>query len=232
MLNGAAPRTPEARPRLERLRHLLPLEARHEIKRRLPQAWQDQLTAFWRTAPGNAAAAAPAFALLSDQQGYVRLNLKGRERPGVVAPAERDRVLERIAAGLESFRDADSGLRLVADCVRVEDAFPAGRRRDLLPDLIVRWSDVPAARHRAVVSERFGRIAWPTPGRNPDGRAGNHRGTGFLIAAGGGLPAAGRPRPRRHSRPRADRVRPARGAAALADGRATARGARGEPAGL
>ena len=41
------------------------------------------------------------------------------------------------------------------------------------------------------MSERFGRIAWPTPGRNPDGRAGNHRGTGFLIAAGGGLPAAG-----------------------------------------
>ena len=49
---------------------------------------------------------------------------------------------------------------------------------------------MPSARHRAVVSDRFGAVAWPTPGRNPDGRAGNHRGMGFLIASGAGLPAA------------------------------------------
>jgi len=72
---------------------------------------------------------------------------------------------------------------------RAVDVLPAGRRSDLLPDLIVRWSEIPASRHRAVRSAEIGAIPWPAPGRNPDGRAGNHRGEGFLIAAGGGLPA-------------------------------------------
>ena len=190
VLTGRAPAAPVARPGLQRLRQLVPVEWRHDVKRRLPQAWQDRLTGFWRTVPGRAGLP-DAFTLLSDQQGYLRVNLQGRERSGTVpAGAERERLLARIAEGLGSFRDADSGAPLVAAIGRTEDLFPDGCRRDLLPDLIVRWSDTPAARHRAIVSDRFGSIAWPTPGRNPDGRAGNHRGTGFLIATGDGLPAA------------------------------------------
>jgi hypothetical protein len=42
-----------------------------------------------------------------------------------------------------------------------------------------------------VVSPTLGAVAWPTPGRNPDGRSGNHRAEGFLIAAGPGLPEGG-----------------------------------------
>jgi hypothetical protein len=53
-----------------------------------------------------------------------------------------------------------------------------------LPDLLVLWAQTPAADHRALVSSRYGRIEWPTPGHNPDGRSGNHRPQGFLIAAG------------------------------------------------
>jgi hypothetical protein len=64
-----------------------------------------------------------------------------------------------------------------------------GRRRDLLPDLVVYWADSPAACQRAVHSDQLGTIPWPSPGRNPDGRAGNHRGEGFLIAVGDDLPA-------------------------------------------
>ena len=36
----------------------------------------------------------------------------------------------------------------------------------------------------AVVSDQYGTVAWPTPGRNPDGRSGNHRAQGWLAAAG------------------------------------------------
>ena len=190
VLTGRAPAAADSRAWLQPLRQRLPVEWRQDLKRRLPQAWQDRLTRFWRPRQGGLAGR-PAFALLSDQHGYVRVDLQGRERGGRVAPgAERERLLERIADGLMTFRDADSGAPLVAATARSEAVFPAGPRRDLLPDLLVRWNGVPSAGHRAVVSARFGTIAWPTPGRNPDGRSGNHRGSGFLIAAGGGLPAA------------------------------------------
>ena len=54
----------------------------------------------------------------------------------------------------------------------------------MLPDLIVVWNDTPAAEHRALVSDRHGTVEWPTPGRNPDGRSGNHRLQGWMAAAG------------------------------------------------
>jgi ferredoxin len=71
---------------------------------------------------------------------------------------------------------------------RTDQVLPAGARSDALPDLVVRWSDAPAATHRALRSPALGTIAWPTPGRHPDGRSGNHRPEGFLIAAGPELP--------------------------------------------
>ena len=186
-LEGRASHRAEPRPMLRRLRRALPLELRHRLKHSLPRPWQDRLTTFWRTEPGGFAGRA-AFCLNADLQGYIRLNLRGREAAGAVEPGrERERLLARIADGLRSFRDADTGARLVADVVRSEDAFPPGPRRDLLPDLVVLWADRPAAEHRAVRSDGLGTIPWPTPGRNPDGRAGNHRGEGFLIATGAGL---------------------------------------------
>jgi len=42
------------------------------------------------------------------------------------------------------------------------------------------WAATPAASHRAVHSLK----CRATPGRNPEGRSGNHRMEGFLIAAG------------------------------------------------
>jgi predicted AlkP superfamily phosphohydrolase/phosphomutase len=186
-LEGRAPREPELRPTLQRLRRVLPLELRHRLKHSLPRPWQDRLTTFWRTEPGGFSGR-QAFCLHADLQGYIRLNLRGREVAGTVAPGrEAERLLARIAAGLRCFRDADTGAPLVADVVRSDDVFAAGRRRDLLPDLMVLWANGPASRHRAIQSDDLGTIPWPTPGRNPDGRAGNHRGEGFLVAAGGGF---------------------------------------------
>ena len=45
-----------------------------------------------------------AFAHPADNQGYVRLNLAGRERDGIVAPADADALVEEIASGLASFQ--------------------------------------------------------------------------------------------------------------------------------
>ena len=80
-----------------------------------------------------------AFALPTDQHGWIRLNLIGREAQGTVPVANYDDTcnqLERTVSGLRS----DRGEALVEKVIRVarngDDAM-----RQQLPDLVVHWSD-------------------------------------------------------------------------------------------
>jgi predicted AlkP superfamily phosphohydrolase/phosphomutase len=174
---------------LGRLRARVPNEWRSRAKSLLPVRLQDRLTVFWRLG-GVDLASSKAFPLVADLQGYIRINVRGREAHGVVEPgAQYDTLCEHIVRGLESFRDADTGERLVAEVVRADESYPAGARHQDLPDLIVRWSPSPASRHRVIVSPTYGSIPWPCPGSHPDGRTGNHRGEGFLLAKGEGIEA-------------------------------------------
>jgi predicted AlkP superfamily phosphohydrolase/phosphomutase len=121
----------------------------------------------------------------------VRVNLRGRESEGIVEPGEEARALiDRIEEGLLSFVDADTGERVVGATARATDLFPKTERIfRTIPDLMARWAPSPAAKHRRIVSPVFGAIDWPMPGRHPQGRSGNHRPTGFMIAAGDGIAA-------------------------------------------
>lgn len=111
-----------------------------------------------------------AFAQPADNQGYVRLNLRGRERDGIVEPAEAEALMDAIASGLMTFCDPD-GTPACKAVERVADTFDTGVHSDRLPDLIVRWSDRPATQLTGVVSERFGAVARRGHG---SGRSGNH----------------------------------------------------------
>jgi len=106
-----------------------------------------------------------------------------------VPPGDLDAVCDRITEGLCSFRDAASGDPIVEEVRRTRDLFENGPQADRLPDLVVRWKETPAAVHHALVSDRLGRIERATPGRIPNGRSGNHRSQGWLIARGPGIPA-------------------------------------------
>jgi hypothetical protein len=190
LAGGQGETQPSAAPRLALgARKLLPASLRSWVKSKLPIAAQDWLTLFWRS--GNARRRPErAFAALSDLDGYVRINLRGREAEGVVEPgAGYDALCAQISEGLRTFVDADSGLPVVEDIARIGDLYPEGGMRRHLPDLMVRWRESPAARHRRIVSPQFGEIPWPTPGRHPQGRSGNHRSEGFLFASGPGLGA-------------------------------------------
>ena len=176
---------PVRRARLsDRLRALLPAELRARVKKRLPRTLQDRLTLYWRSSRVDWSRTR-AFIAFCDLDGYIRVNLRGREREGIVAREEYTALCERIADGLRTFRDADSGESLVGEIGFGERIFSDGPMREYLPDLIVCWQASSAATHRRLVSDRYGSIDWPTPGRQPLGRSGNHRRTGFLIAAGG-----------------------------------------------
>jgi predicted AlkP superfamily phosphohydrolase/phosphomutase len=182
---------PTVRPRLsDRLRALVPLAWRTMVKRRLPLRLQDRLTSFWRSG-GIDWKHAQAFTAFSDLDGYVRVNLRGRESEGIVEPGEEARTLiDRIEKGLLSFVDADTGERVVGATMRATDLFPKAETIfRSIPDLMIRWAPSPAAKHRRIVSPLFGSIDWPMPGRHPQGRSGNHMPTGFMIAAGDGIAA-------------------------------------------
>ncbi|HEY5984612.1 MAG TPA: hypothetical protein VIU38_14195, partial [Anaerolineales bacterium] len=186
MLRRIVDKRPSSRGFLQRLRLLVPQRWRHELKSLLPLELRRRLTSYWKMSEYDWSSTR-AFALLSDTEGWVRINLKGREAAGIVEPgAEYEALCNEIAEGLTTYVDADSGEALVKEIVRPRDVYSGERLVDL-PDLIVVWSHAPAAGHRAVHSPAYGTIPWPTPGQNPEGRSGNHRPQGFLIAAGPGV---------------------------------------------
>jgi len=176
--------SPKAKSPVRALRELLPIRLRSHIKNRLPTAVQDRLTLFWRTG-GIDWRKTRAFAAFCDLDGYIKINLKGREAEGIVEPGEEYRDLcDKISSGLMTFADEDSGEPIVEKIGRVDEIFPEGRMRDHLPDLIIHWSKTPASSHRRIVSPQYGGLDWPTPGHHPQGRSGNHWPRGFLMAAG------------------------------------------------
>jgi predicted AlkP superfamily phosphohydrolase/phosphomutase len=152
-----------------RLRAALPSGLRARVAAALPERVALDLTARletrgldWRTTR--------AFAHPAENQGYVRLNLRGRERDGIVAPEDADELMDEIAAGLLTFVDLD-GSPAVASVDRVADLFGSGDRAHQLPDLIVRWTARPATRIAGLRSDRFGTVRRHGVG---SGRSGNH----------------------------------------------------------
>lgn len=122
-----------------------------------------------------------AFAHPADNQGYVRLNLRGRERDGIVAAGEIEELAETIAAGLADFRDPD-GEPAVAAVDRVSEG-RGGEAGSRLPDLVVRWRPTSAVAIDALRSERFGTVRRRGYG---SGRTGNHTdGDAWAILAPG-----------------------------------------------
>lgn len=195
LTGGPPPDDEAARPSLlHRLRAAVPVEWRSAVKRRLPATLQDRLTLFWRRSSAADWDATRAFCLLPDREGFVRINLEGREKQGIVAPgAEYDELCAEIRAGLSSFVFPDTGEPVVHRVASPDELMPGidadVRRR--MPDLIVHWTDRSPAEVTGVSSPRFGDIAWPTPGLVPDGQSGHHRGTGWCVAAGPGAEPGG-----------------------------------------
>jgi predicted AlkP superfamily phosphohydrolase/phosphomutase len=164
-----------------RLRAALPTGLRARVATALPDRVALALTARLELR-GLDWATTRAFAQPADNQGYLRLNLRGREREGIVAPDEAEALMEEIAEGLMTFTDLD-GAPAVKSVDRVSEAFGSGAHADRLPDLIVRWSDRPATLLDGVCSESFGEVrrrGWAS------GRSGNHTdGDAWAIVAPG-----------------------------------------------
>lgn len=110
-----------------------------------------------------------AFAHPADNQGYISLNRRGRERDGIVDEAEAAELVTQIREGLLDFRDPDGEPAVVA-VDEVADRWQ-GAVADRLPDLVVRWRPTSSVVLPAVHSPRFGSVHRQGYG---SGRTGNH----------------------------------------------------------
>jgi predicted AlkP superfamily phosphohydrolase/phosphomutase len=120
-----------------------------------------------------------AFALPTDLQGFIRVNLQGREPQGTVSPQHYDRVCDTIVEALESLRDAVTNERVVETVFRTRTLYRDGANIDALPDLCVLWNNTAPV--SAVHSPRYG--TFPVQKNAPE-RSGNHRLEGFWFAVG------------------------------------------------
>jgi predicted AlkP superfamily phosphohydrolase/phosphomutase len=137
-----------------RLRAFVPSWLRAAVARALPSRVVHELAARLYL-QGVDWSRTRAIALPGEHNGYVRLNLRGRERDGIVAPEEADELLDELAEGLMTFRDEDGGQAIAA----VERPMVGkGSGAALLPDLVIRWSEPPSTSVCALRSERFGEV--------------------------------------------------------------------------
>jgi predicted AlkP superfamily phosphohydrolase/phosphomutase len=80
-----------------------------------------------------------AFSLPTDQHGWIRINLRNRERDGIVAPEEYEPTCAEVENFMRSLQTVD-GAPLVKSVIRMA-ANVAEAELIKLPDLVVHWTD-------------------------------------------------------------------------------------------
>jgi predicted AlkP superfamily phosphohydrolase/phosphomutase len=164
------------------VRDLLPKDFRKALARRLPTGLRDTLAQRVDSADIDWARTR-AYSLPTDLEGYVRINLKGREPMGVVEPgADYEQACDELQRELAALVDPETNRPLVREVVRTDAAY-RGERRPYLPDLVVGWrAEQPIA---AAASPRIGTVSAPSP----DQRPGTHAPPGFVVIRGPGVAA-------------------------------------------
>ncbi|MGD9852429.1 MAG: alkaline phosphatase family protein [Nitrospirales bacterium] len=165
---------------LWRVRSMVPTSLRALIARAMPDRWANELAARlelrgidWNRTKG--------FMLPNDDVGYVRLNLRGRERDGVVEPEQAEKTLDEIIGGLQTFQNND-GTPAIQRIDRVADLGLIGSCTHLLPDLLVHWNERLVSPLAGVKSNKFGKVessGWGT------GRTGCHNGDSWALLVPG-----------------------------------------------
>jgi predicted AlkP superfamily phosphohydrolase/phosphomutase len=149
-----------------------PLAVKQIYHRRVPRETRDRVAA--RTMlPALDWSQTRAFSLPSDQHGWVRLNLQGREAAGSVAPEDYERTCQELEEALAPLCTED-GRPLVSDVIRPDPGGPP----PLLPDLIVHWTDAALDEHVRVREPAI------QASRIVPHRTGQHSTEGFCLARG------------------------------------------------
>jgi predicted AlkP superfamily phosphohydrolase/phosphomutase len=172
---------------LYRLKQALPHHWVRPMLKILPASVTDRMVQLWSRRMYDWAETR-YFPMPMDEAGYLRVNLCGREREGIVSEGrEYDAVCAEIEALVESLCDEASQVPIAGPALRAyRDADPRAVSLRLIPDLIFPWTGPPASSTKRLVSTMLPGFVFDVPRLLPSGRSGNHTGRGWFIAAGPG----------------------------------------------
>lgn len=182
--SAAQPQTPGLHPKAL-LQRLIPKPVRAALYQHLPTRMQERLLAA-QFRGGTDWSQATAFAIPALFTSFVRVNLRGREPQGIVAPGDEYAVLlDRLEADLRQLTDPQTGTAAVRQITRTVEAFhthpPA-----TLPDLFVDWQ--PGTHFMPRVVHPRAELTQQEPNYF---RGSYHSHEGFLAAAGPLIQARG-----------------------------------------
>jgi len=180
--HGGPPHAKTQRGFIRALRESIPASVQHAVARSVPVSIRDWVVAH-EVAGGVDWKKTPGFPLRSDLFSFLRLNIIGREKLGLLEMDSTDyhRYIDHVTHNFLALRSAKTNAPIVRDLLSLHKIFP-GSRQDLLPDLLVRWvdSEYPVSEVR---SPDLGLIH----GAPDSGRTGEHRPDGFALVLGAAI---------------------------------------------
>jgi predicted AlkP superfamily phosphohydrolase/phosphomutase len=165
---------------LSTVRSMVPTELRSWIAKMLPDKWAVELATRLELRGVNWSRTR-AFMMPNDDAGFVRLNLRGREREGIVDSRDADALIDMITTGLKTFKDPD-GRPAIKRVVRISEIGIEGPCLTQMPDVIVQWNDRAVKATSGVASSIYGEI--PSQGWGT-GRTGCHTGDAWVLLVPG-----------------------------------------------
>jgi predicted AlkP superfamily phosphohydrolase/phosphomutase len=185
--NGIASR--RSRDLVSTLRNMVPKSLRVAISRTLlPRKVNERLSLRWKTA-GISWQHTRAFLIENANEGYIRINLKGREPQGIVEPGrEYESLCDEIFQAAKTMTNPSNGKPAAGAVYKTDDLY-RGPCRSQMPDVIISWND-DARVTTELMTQKYGiaRSAQAGYAVTPY-YTGNHRPTALSIAVGPGVSA-------------------------------------------
>lgn len=167
------------------LREMIPLSFRQSVTRLLPRSVHYKMSMKWVNT-GHDWTRSRAFTIPNANEGYIRINLKGREPQGIVEEGSEYReLIEELEASLKELINPQNGRPAVSRVFRIDELYP-GEKRPNLPDLAITW-DLDAQVLQELGSEKCGNVKKPAGYQIAPYYTGNHRPDAFVIARGPGI---------------------------------------------
>lgn len=167
---------------LSTIRHAIPLGLRQAVTRCLPRDLRYRLSMKWVNS-GIDWSRSKVFCIPNSNEGYLRVNLMGREPAGFVHPgAERDELLASLRERLVQLVNPQTSMQAADRVVLMDDVYNGVRRPDL-PDAAINWS-LRARTLDQLESPGIGRISQRAGYQTSPFYTGNHRAAAFVLARG------------------------------------------------
>jgi predicted AlkP superfamily phosphohydrolase/phosphomutase len=170
------------------IRNMIPQSLRIAISNViLSRQMQEKLSLRWKTS-GIAWDRTKAFVIENANEGYIRINLKGREPLGIVsAGAEYEQLRDRLYDAARRMTNPQTGKPAAAAVYKTDDICH-GERRSHMPDIVIIWN-VDARITTELLMAEHGLVRLPHAScQMPPYYTGNHAARAFAVAMGPDVP--------------------------------------------